>query len=61
MPTIDLTDAELAAVAAAIRHAVEEDRFPRASTSALANLEPAVAALSRPRAAKSAKPAPQQP
>jgi hypothetical protein len=30
MPTIDLTDAELAAVVAAIRRAVEEDRFPRA-------------------------------
>jgi hypothetical protein len=30
MPTIDLTDAELAAVTAAIRPAVEDDRFPRA-------------------------------
>jgi hypothetical protein len=43
-PTIDLTDAELAAVAAAIRRAVEEDRFPRAPRldplrSALAKLE----------------------
>lgn len=30
MPTIDLTDAELAAVTAAIRRAIEEDRFPHA-------------------------------
>jgi hypothetical protein len=44
MPTIDLTDAELAAVTAAIRRAIEEDRFPRAPRldllrSALAELE----------------------
>jgi hypothetical protein len=32
MPTIDLTDAELAAVTAAIRRLVDEDNFPRAST-----------------------------
>jgi hypothetical protein len=42
MPTIDLTDAELAAVAAAI----QEDRFPRAPRldplrTALAKLDPA--------------------
>jgi hypothetical protein len=29
-PTIDLTDAELVAVATAIRRAIETDRFPRA-------------------------------
>ena len=32
MPTINLTDDELAAVTAAIRRAIEDDRFPRAST-----------------------------
>jgi hypothetical protein len=46
MPTIDLTDDELAAVKAEIRRAVEEDRFPRAPRldplrSALAKLDPA--------------------
>jgi predicted DNA-binding transcriptional regulator YafY len=67
MPTIDLTDDELAAVAAAVRRAVEEDRFPRAPRldplrSALAKLHPAAAApLRRPQAAKSAMPAPQRP
>ena len=45
MPTIDLTDDELAAVTAAIRRAIETDRFPRAPRldplrSALAKLEP---------------------
>jgi hypothetical protein len=30
MPTIDLTDDELAAVTAAIRRLVDEDRFPHA-------------------------------
>jgi hypothetical protein len=30
MPTIELPDDELAAVVAAIRRAIEEDRFPRA-------------------------------
>ena len=30
MPTIDLTDDEHAAVTAAIRRAIEEDRFPHA-------------------------------
>ena len=48
MPTIDLTDAELAAVAAAIRRAIETDRYPRAPRldplrAALAKLEPATA------------------
>jgi hypothetical protein len=42
---IDLTDAELAAVAAAIRRAIEDDRFPRAPRldplrAALAKLDP---------------------
>jgi hypothetical protein len=48
MPTIDLTDDELAAVKAAIRRAVEEDKFPRAPRldplrSALAKLDRAAA------------------
>ena len=30
VPTIDLTDAELAAVAAALRRAIEGDQYPRA-------------------------------
>jgi hypothetical protein len=46
MPTINLTDDEHAAVTAAIRRAIEEDRFPRAPRldplrSALAKLDPA--------------------
>ena len=46
MPTIDLADEELAAVTAAIRRAIEDDRFPRAPRldplrSALAKLEAA--------------------
>jgi hypothetical protein len=46
MPTIDLSDAEHAAVTALIRRAVEEDRFPRALRfdplrAALAKLDPA--------------------
>jgi hypothetical protein len=44
VPTIDLTDDELAAVTAAIRRAIEEDRFPHAPRldplrSAMAKLE----------------------
>ena len=47
MPTIDLTDAELAAVTAVIKRAIEEDHFPNAPRldplrSALAKLDPAV-------------------
>ena len=38
MPTIDLTDDELAAVTAAIRRLIDEDRFPHAPRSALAKL-----------------------
>jgi hypothetical protein len=65
MPTIDLTDDELATVVAAIKRAIEQDRFPRAPRldplrSALAKLDPAAAAaLMRPLTAKNAKPAPQ--
>jgi hypothetical protein len=49
MPTIDLTADELAAVAAAIRRAIDEDRFPHAPRldplrSALAKLDPATGA-----------------
>ena len=67
MPTIDLTDDELAAVTAAIKRSIEEDHFPLARhldllRSALAKLDPAAAAqLRRPPAAKTAEPAPQQP
>jgi hypothetical protein len=64
MPTIDLTDEELAALTAAIRRLIAEDRFPRA-----AHLDPFRAALPKltaaaqrqPPAAKSDTPAPMQP
>jgi hypothetical protein len=61
VPTIDLTDDELAALAAAIRRLIEDDRFPHAPRldplrSALAKLDPAAAARSRPQTAKSAEP-----
>jgi hypothetical protein len=36
MPTIDLTDDEIAAVTAAVRRAIETDRFPRAPRLGLA-------------------------
>jgi hypothetical protein len=44
VPTINLTDDELAAAAAAIRQAIEDDRFPKAPRldplrAALGNLE----------------------
>jgi hypothetical protein len=67
MPTVDLTDAEHAEVTALIRRAIEEDKFPLARRldllrSALAKLDPAAAAtLSQPLAAKTDKPAPEQP
>ena len=53
MPTIDLTDEELATVTAAIRRLIEVDKFPRAPRvdrlrSALAKLDPAAAALRWP-------------
>jgi hypothetical protein len=49
MPIIDLTADEHAAVAAAIRRAIDEDRFPHAPRldplrSALTKLDPATAA-----------------
>jgi hypothetical protein len=48
VPTIDLTDDERAAVTAAVRRAIETDRFPCAPRldplrSALAKLEPGTA------------------
>jgi hypothetical protein len=53
MPTIDLTDEERAAVTAAVRRAIETDRFPRAPRldplrSALAKLDPATAPKQTP-------------
>ena len=42
MPTINLTDDELAAVAAALRRAIEDDRFPHAP-----RLDPLRAALGK--------------
>jgi hypothetical protein len=42
VPTINLTDDELAAVAAAIRRAIEDDKFPHAP-----RLDPLRAALAR--------------
>jgi hypothetical protein len=53
MPTINLTNDELAAVTAAIRRAVEEDRFPRAP-----RLDPLRAALGKFEAAAEPTPAP---
>ena len=49
VPAINLTDDELTAVAAAIRRAIEDDRFPHAPRldplrSALTKLDPATAA-----------------
>ena len=54
MPTIDLTDDELAAVTAAIRHLIDQDKFPRAP-----RLEPLRSALAeaRPRDGGGANPA----
>jgi hypothetical protein len=43
MPTIDFTDKEHAAVTAAIRHLIEEDRFPPAP-----RLVPLRSALAKP-------------
>jgi hypothetical protein len=67
LPTIDLPDDEHAAVTAAVRRAIEEDRFPRAPRldplcSALTKLDPAAAAaLRRPLTPKSAKPGSEKP
>jgi hypothetical protein len=52
VPTIDLPDDELAAVAAAIRGVIEDDKFPHAP-----RLDPLRAALARLDAAS--KPAPE--
>jgi hypothetical protein len=46
MPTLDFPDDELAAVTAAIRHAIEDDRYPHAP-----RLDPLKAALARLEAA----------
>ena len=53
MPTINLTDDELAALTAAIRSVIDEDRFPPAPRldalhSALAKLDPATAPKLKP-------------
>jgi hypothetical protein len=50
VPTIDLPDDELAAVTAAIRRAVEDDKFPHAP-----RLDPLRAALARLEAAAEPK------
>ena len=50
MSTIDLTDAELSAVTAAIRRAIEDDKFPHAP-----RLDPLRAALARLEAAAATK------
>ena len=47
MPTIDLTDDEFAALTAAVRRMIDEDKFPRALRveplrAALAKLDPAL-------------------
>ena len=54
MPTINLDDDELAAVIAAVRRVIEDDRFPRAPRldplrAALAKLEPATKARRQPK------------
>jgi hypothetical protein len=53
VPTINLSDDELAAVTAAIRRAIEDDRFPHAS-----RLDPLRAALARLDAALALEPTP---
>jgi hypothetical protein len=56
LPTINLTDDELAAVTTAIRCAVEDDRFPRAP-----RLDPLRAALGKFEAAPEPTPLPKAP
>jgi hypothetical protein len=51
MPTIDLTDEELAALTAALRRLIDEDKFPRAP-----RLDPLRAALARLAAATKSEP-----
>jgi hypothetical protein len=53
VPTINLTDDELAAVAAAIRRAIEDDKFPHAP-----RLDPLKAALAKMEAELQSVPAP---
>ena len=53
LPIVDLPDDELAAVTAAIRRAIEEDRYPRAP-----RLDPLRAALARFEAAAQPTPVP---
>jgi hypothetical protein len=53
VPTIDLPDAELAAVTAAIRRAIEDHKFPRAP-----RLNPLRAALGKFEAATAPEPTP---
>jgi hypothetical protein len=60
MPTIDLSDDELAAVSAAIRRAIEDDKFPHAPRldplrAALARFEAAAQPTAPPKAPPSAK------
>jgi hypothetical protein len=56
VPTINLTDEELAAVAAAIRRTIETDRFPRAP-----RLDPLRAALGKFEAGAEPTPLPKAP
>ena len=53
MPIIDLPDDELAAVTAALRRVIEDDRYPRAP-----RLDPLRAALARLEAAATPEPTP---
>ena len=60
MPIFDLPDDELAAVTAAVRRAVEDDRYPRAPRldalrAALGRLEAAAEPTPLPKAAPPAK------
>jgi hypothetical protein len=56
VPTINFTDDELAAVTAAIRRAIEDDRFPHAP-----RLDPLRAALGKFEAAPEPAPLPKAP
>jgi len=56
VPTISLTDDELAAVTAAIRRAIEDDRYPHAP-----RLDPLRAALGKFEAAPEPTPLPKAP
>jgi hypothetical protein len=56
MPTIDLPDNELAAVTAAIRRLIADDRYPRAP-----RLDPLRTALARLEAASKPTPLPKAP